>query len=128
MGQVNVTINNRQFRMGCADGEEDHLASLAKSFDDRISEMRSKFGQVGDDRLTIMAALTIADELAEVMKRMQVLEQEVGSLKESRVTAAKQSHAANAAVATALNSAAERIEDLTRKLNQTANGSGVALG
>ena len=102
--------------------------SLAKSFDDRISEMRSKFGQVGDDRLTIMAALTIADELAEVMKRMQVLEQEVGSLKESRVTAAKQSHAANAAVATALNSAAERIEDLTRKLNQTANGSGVALG
>ena len=61
MGQVNVTINNRQFRMGCADGEEDHLASLAKSFDDRISEMRSKFGQVGNDRLTIMAALTIAE-------------------------------------------------------------------
>ena len=57
MGQVNVTINNRQFRMGCADGEEEHLASLAKSFDDRIGEMRSKFGQVGDDRLTIMAAI-----------------------------------------------------------------------
>ena len=128
MGQVNVTINNRQFRMGCADGEEEHLAGLAKSFDDRINEMRSKFGQVGDDRLTIMAALTIADELAEMMKRMQMLEHEVATLKDARVSTAKQSHTANAHVASALTSAAERIEDLAKKLNQTVNGSGVALG
>jgi cell division protein ZapA len=128
MGQVNVTINNRQFRMGCADGEEEHLEGLAKSFDDRITEMRSKFGQVGDDRLTIMAALTIADELAEMMKRMQVLEHEVATLKDARVTSAKHSHSTNAVVASALTSAAERIEDLAKKLNQTVNGSGVALG
>jgi cell division protein ZapA len=128
MGQVNVTINNRQFRMGCADGEEDHLAGLAKSFDDRINEMRGKFGQVGDDRLTIMAALTIADELAELVKRMQPLEHEVATLKDARVTAAKHSHTASATVASALTSAAERIEDLAKKLNQTVNGSGVALG
>lgn len=128
MGQVNVTINGRQFRMGCADGEEDHLTGLAQSFDDRINEMRSKFGQVGDDRLTIMAALTIADELAEMMARMQVLEREVATLKGARVTDAKHNHAANASVASALNSAADRIEDLAKKLNQTVNGSGVALG
>lgn len=128
MGQVNVTINGRQFRMGCADGEEEHLAGLAKGFDDRINEMRSKFGQVGDDRLTIMAALTIADELAEMMTRMQVLEREVATLKDARVTDAKQHHAANTTVASALNSAADRIEDLAKKLNQTVNGSGVALG
>jgi cell division protein ZapA len=128
MGQVNVTINGRQLRMGCADGEEDHLASLAKSFDDRVNEMRSKFGQVGDDRLTIMAALTIADELAEIMKRTQMLEHEVAALKDARVTAAKHSHTANAAVSAAFNSAAERVEDLAKKLNQTVGGSGVALG
>jgi cell division protein ZapA len=128
MGQVNVTINGRQFRMGCADGEEEHLASLAQGFDDRINEMRSKFGQVGDDRLTIMAALTIADELAEVVKRMQMLERDVATLKDARVTDAKHSHATNAAVAAAFNSASDRIEDLAKKLNQTVNGSGVALG
>jgi cell division protein ZapA len=128
MGQVNVVINNRHFRMGCADGEEDHLAALAKSFDERINDLRGKFGQVGDDRLTIMAALTLADELADLTKRMQGLEHEVATLKDARVSAAKQSHATSVAVASALNSAAERIEDLTRKLNQTVNGSGVALG
>jgi cell division protein ZapA len=128
MGQVNVTINGRQFRMGCADGEEDHLAGLAKSFDDRINDMRSKFGQVGDDRLTIMAALTIADELAEVMKRMQTLEDEVAALKDARVVAADRAQTTNAAISAAFNSAAERIEDLSKKLNQTVNGSGVALG
>lgn len=128
MGQVNVTINNRQFRMGCADGEEDHLSGLAKRFDERINEMRSKFGQVGDDRLTIMAALTIADELAEAMRQMQVLEGEIAALKEARTLAAERSQTANAKVESAINSAAERIEDLARKLNQTVNGSGVALG
>jgi cell division protein ZapA len=128
MGQVNVTINGRQFRMGCADGEEDHLAGLAKSFDDRINEMRGKFGQVGDDRLTIMAALTIADELAEMAKGMQVLEQEIATLKTARLSDAKHNHATNAAISAAFNSASERIEDLAKKLNQTVNGSGVALG
>lgn len=128
MGQVNVTINNRQFRMGCADGEEDHLSGLAKRFDERINEMRSKFGQVGDDRLTIMAALTIADELAEAMRQMQVFEGEIAALKEARTLAAERSQTANAKVESAINSAAERIEDLARKLNQTVNGSGVALG
>ncbi|MEW6454362.1 MAG: cell division protein ZapA [Pseudomonadota bacterium] len=128
MGQVNVTINNRQLRMGCADGEEEHLAGLAKGLDDRINEMRGKFGQVGDDRLTIMAALTIADELSEVMKNVQVLEQEIAALKDARTLAAERSQTANAKVESAINSAAERIEDLARTLNQTVNGSGVALG
>ena len=27
MAQVNVTINGRQFRMACEDGQEDHLRS-----------------------------------------------------------------------------------------------------
>jgi cell division protein ZapA len=128
MGQVNVTINNRQLRIGCEDGEEEHLAALAQGFDDRITEMRTKFGQVGDDRLTIMAALTIADELAEMMQRMNVLEQEIAALNDARMIAAERSNTANAKITSTLNTAADRIEDLARKLNQTVNGSGVALG
>ena len=128
MGQVNVTINNRQFRMGCEDGEEEHLAALAQGFDERITEMRTKFGQVGDDRLTIMAALTIADDLAEMMQRMNVLEQEIAALNDARMITTERSNTTNAKITSTLNTAADRIEDLARKLNQTVNGSGVALG
>jgi cell division protein ZapA len=45
------------------------------------------------------------------------------------VVAADRAKAASAAVVNAFNSAAERIEGLTRKLNATVgNGSGVAIG
>ena len=64
MSQVNVTINGRQFRMACEDGQEDHVTDLARDLDARIEGLRAKFGEIGDTRLTVMAALTVADELA----------------------------------------------------------------
>ena len=63
MSQVNVTINGRQFRMACEDGQEGHLQQLAKDLDDRIVALRGQFGEIGDARLTVMAALTVCDEL-----------------------------------------------------------------
>ena len=66
MAQVSVTINGRQFRMACEDGQEAHLMSLARELDGRIEGLRAKFGEIGDTRLTVMAALTIADELGEM--------------------------------------------------------------
>jgi cell division protein ZapA len=74
MAQVNVTINGRQFRMACEDGQEGHLIELARDLDMRIGGLRSKFGEIGDTRLTVMAALTVADELAEAGYRLKRLE------------------------------------------------------
>ena len=71
MTQVNVTINGRQFRMACEDGEEGHLARLAEDLDARISRLRLRFGEIGDTRLTVMAALTLADELAEAKQEAE---------------------------------------------------------
>jgi cell division protein ZapA len=128
MSEVNVTINGRQFRMACEDGQEDHLVRLARELDSRISGLRSKFGEIGDTRLTVMAAITVADELAEAGTRIKRLEDELAALQEVRVTASDRSKAMQATVASALGAAAERIEGITKKLNQTITGSGVALG
>ena len=62
---MNVTINGRQFRMACEDGQEGHLQQLARELDERIVALRGQFGEIGDARLTVMAALMVADELAE---------------------------------------------------------------
>ena len=128
MSQVSVTINGRQFRMACEDGQEDHLMELARELDVRIESLRAKFGEIGDSRLTVMAALTIADELAEMGTRIKRLEEEVTAAQDARVAAADRAQSTQAAVAAALTAAAERIESVTRKLNQTIGGSGVALG
>jgi cell division protein ZapA len=127
MSQVNVTINGRQFRMACEDGQEDHVTDLARDLDARIEGLRAKFGEIGDTRLTVMAALTVADELAGMGLRVKRLEQELAALQDARVSAADRTKTAQAAVAAALAAAAERVENVTRKLNRTIGGSG-ALG
>jgi len=130
MSQVNVTINGRQFRMACEDGQEDHLLDLARELDSRISGLRTKFGEIGDTRLTVMAAITVADELAEAALRIKRLEEELAALQEARVAASNRTSAAQAAVANAFAAAAERIEGIAKRLNASAGsgGSGVPLG
>jgi cell division protein ZapA len=129
MSQVSVTINGRQFRMACEDGEEGHLVELARELDARISGLRAKFGEIGDTRLTVMAAITVADELVEAGLRIKRLEEELAALQDARVAASDRTKAAQTSVTAALSAAAERIEGVTKKLNQTvASGGGVALG
>ena len=127
MSQVSVTINGRQYRMACEDGQESHLMQLAKLLDERIGELRGKFGEVGDSRLTVMAALTVADQLSEAEKKINRVENDLAALQDARVVAADHAQATESAIIAALNAAAERIEGLTRNLNQTL-GPGVSVG
>lgn len=127
MAAINTTINGRQFRLACEDGQEEHLEKLAQNLDQRIVDLRKKFGEIGDIRLTVMAALTVADELSESMKRIRRLEEELVAMQDARVATADRTKDASVAVAHAFNSAAERLEGITKKLNATL-GSGVALG
>ncbi len=127
MAQVNVTINTRQYRMACEDGEEEHLLKLAGEFDQRIARLRESFGEIGDTRLTVMAALTVADELSEAVKRIRRLEEELSALQDARMIAADRAQATQDALIAAFNSAAARIEGLARTLNQ-GGVSEVAMG
>ena len=117
MAQVNVTIYGHQYRMACLDGQEDHLLGLARGFSERIEGMRAQFGEVGDMRLTIMAAVTVADELSEAAAKIRRLEQQITAAEQARVVAAERAQVTQAAVAAAFASAAERIESVARNLS-----------
>ena len=127
MSHINVTINARQYRMACEEGQEIRLLKLAESLEQRIETLRGKFGEIGDARLTVMAALTVCDELLDANARLRAVEDELTSLRNVRTSAADRAKATQAAVANALNSAAERIERTTQVLNRTIGG-GVAIG
>jgi len=81
MGQVSVTLNGRAYRLECGEGEEAHLLELADYLSTHVEKMKRKFGQVGDDRLILMASLVVADELWELRRQLQELR---ASLAESR--------------------------------------------
>ena len=127
MSHVNVTINGRQYRMACEEGQEARLLQLAESFESRIGSLRGKFGEIGDARLTVMAALTVCDELLDATARLRALEEEVESSRSHRVAAVDRARMTQVAVVNALNSAADRIEKTTQVLNRTI-GNGVAIG
>jgi len=128
MTQVSVTINGRQFRMACEDGQEPHLVDLARDLDARIAGLRAKFGEIGDTRLTVMAALTLADELGELHARLKRLEEELAAAQDALIATGDRNKAAQAAMAAAMTAAAERIENVTKRLNQSVGGNGIAIG
>jgi cell division protein ZapA len=127
MSHINVTINGRQYRMACEEGQEVRLLKLAESLEARVEQLRGKFGEIGDQRLTVMAALTACDELLDAHARIRNLEQELNGLRDVRVAAVDRAKQTQTAVANALNAAAERIERTTQALNRTIGG-GVVIG
>ena len=127
MSHINVTINGRQYRMACEEGQEMRLLRLAENLESRIESLRGKFGEIGDARLTVMAALTVCDELLDASNRIRSLEEELDSLRDVRVASVDRARATQTAVVNALNSAADRIEKTTQVLNRTVGG-GVAIG
>jgi len=127
MSHINVTINGRQYRMACEEGQEVRLLKLAESLETRIQSLRGKFGEIGDARRTVMAALTVCDELVDVGNRVRTMEQELTELRDFRNAAVERARMTQTAVVNALNAAAERIEKSTQVLNRTV-GNGIAIG
>ena len=124
MSQVNVTINGRQFRMACEDGEEARLSRLAEELDASIATLRTRFGEIGDTRLTVMAAIMVADELADVRRRLKAAESELAALRDARALMAERANEREASVATALDEAAASIERLTAELTGLSKPNG----
>jgi cell division protein ZapA len=119
MAHVTVTIAGRQYRMACDEGQEDHLLGLATLLDGKIDELRSSFGEIGEMRLAVMAAITVADELAETRRRVEVLEKELAVLREEAAGAAVQDDEARRRIAGAVVEAATRIERMAETLERS---------
>ena len=77
MPEVNVEINGRKYRMACEEGQQQHLIGLAKRLDGHVEQLKGAVGEIGDNRLTVMAGIAVVDELAEAERRIKALEAEV---------------------------------------------------
>jgi cell division protein ZapA len=116
MAQVTVTIDGKAYRMACDEGQEEHLMDLGQRFDRYVSHLKASFGEIGDQRLTVMAGIMILDELSELQKRIKGMESEVNTLRKTRDEALSKADKNDAALTGALSSLAERMETLAGKL------------
>lgn len=81
MAKVTVSVNNVNYTLACDDGEEDHLAALAKQIEKSVADLKQDIGAAGDAHLILMASLILADDLALANERIQELEEDLAGLK-----------------------------------------------
>jgi cell division protein ZapA len=117
LSQVSVLIAGKTYRIACADGEEEHLKGLAASLDSKIEDMRVTFGEIGDMRLHVMAAITMADEMHDLQKRLAGMEAELNGIRSFANTGDERSQMIETRLADGIQKAADRIERLARGLN-----------
>jgi cell division protein ZapA len=116
MAQVNLTVNGRVYRMACEDGEEDHVAELGLRFDAAINELRGVLGEIGDQRLMVMAGILMTDRLGDTEERLKRMEQEVQLLRDGRADTAMRIDGLAQNFAESLNRAAARVEQIAEHL------------
>ena len=117
MPQVQVNIGGRPYRLACSPGEEPHLASLAELVDARTAEMRGAFRDIDDQRLVVMAALSIADDLVGAQRKGETRERAAAEAMASEQAARQTAEARIAALETAVAEAISRLEALTESFS-----------
>ena len=116
MAKVQIEINGRRYAIGCDEGQEDHVMRLARYFDEHVKRLASSVGQIGDQRLFLMGALIVADEMNELKVRLDKAEAEIARLSDIRAQATQA--ALDPTPVTALDGAAGRLEALAARLEQ----------
>lgn len=116
MAHVTVNINGKAYRMACDEGQEAHLVSLSDRFDGYVSRLKESFGEIGDQRLTVMAGIMVVDEMQELEKRIRNMEAEIAMLKTRRDEALGHARSHDRELVDQLNAATQRVEALARRL------------
>jgi len=114
MATVMVSIDGKNYRMACEEGQEAHLTQLAGRLDRYISHLKASFGEIGDHRLSVMAGIMVMDEMVELEARLATLEEENRALSEAQSQNRVQ-------VSYNEQNIAERIEAVTKRVEILAS-------
>lgn len=74
MAEAAIKLNGRMYRLSCGEGEHIRLRELSEIVRVKLEGLVSEYGQVGDDRLLLLSALLIADDMLEARSRVKALE------------------------------------------------------
>ena len=73
MPEIAITVNGRNYRVTCGEGEEARLQALARDFDARVQTLVRAVGQAGEAQLLLVTGLMLADQLDEVRAELERL-------------------------------------------------------
>ena len=117
MPEVNVEINGRRYRMACEEGQQTHLIGLADRFNTQVEGLKGAVGEIGDNRLTVMAGIAVLDELSEAERKIEALEAQVAELTRAGQDIAAELESVETQFARKLGEAAEALEGVAETLD-----------
>ena len=63
MAKADITLRGRNYSIACAPGQEARIVALSQQLDARVKHIASAVGDIGEDRLLLITALALLDEL-----------------------------------------------------------------
>jgi len=63
LAKADITLRGRSFSIACAPGQEMRVQRLAEQLDARVGQIADAVGDIGEERLLLITALALLDEL-----------------------------------------------------------------
>ena len=73
MAKADITLRGRSFSIACAPGQEMRVQRLAEQLDARVGQIADAVGDIGDERLLLITALALLDELDSAKRGVSAL-------------------------------------------------------
>ena len=80
MANVNITFNGKEFLLSCDDGQEEHLMELAEHLNNKFAGLKSKLGNIGENKLLLITSIKVMDEYFETKKKIEEKKKELNDL------------------------------------------------
>ena len=81
MANVKIKFNGKEFLLSCEDGQEEHLEELSENLNLKFNQIKSKLGNLGENKLLLITSITLMDEYFETKKNIEIKKQEIDNLK-----------------------------------------------
>ena len=121
MPDVVVEIAGKKYRMGCEEGQQQHLLALAADFNARVEAMKGDFGEIGDTRLTVMAGIAVLDELGEAHRTIEGLRKDIAELTTAGRELTLEAEEMEQKFARRLADAARKVEAIATAIDETGS-------
>ena len=81
MANINIKFNGKEFLLSCEDGQEEHLEELSENLNLKFNQLKSKLGNLGENKLLLITSITLMDEYYETKKKIEEKKDEIEKLK-----------------------------------------------
>jgi len=71
MANVYIKFNNKDYLLSCDDGQEQNLKELANHLNSKYNELKHNLGNIGENKLLLIAAIQIVDDYFDLFKKVK---------------------------------------------------------